>query len=792
MIVRQAVHRLATSPGFFVLSVLTLAVGIAATTAIMSVVDAILIRPLPYPESARLVVPMHDAPGLDFVGFGHAEGTYRLYREHNQVFDDFAIYSEWATTLTGEGHPERLEALVVTPSIFPVLGLAPALGRAFREDDGLPGAPPVVIVGDALWRRRFGADPGVIGRSLVLDGVSTEIVGVLPPGAAFPRRGFDAWLAMRIDPAGTTLGIFGNDAVARLAEGVTVEAAEADLNRLASNLEAAFPGQRAASVLARAGVAVRTPRLRDEVVGEVASALRILLATMAVVLTIACVNVANLFLVRTERRRHETAVRVAVGATRGALVRSAFAESATVAVVAGLVGLAGAWAAVRLVVLLAPENKIPRLHEVGIDGRVLAFTAIVALAATVVFGLIPAFAWRVRRLLVVVQVALALVLAIAAGLMVRSLDNLSQVDPGFDPEGVMIARVALARPEYPDDAAAAAFYDRLLEKLAALPGVEAAGGISALPIAGSFYLQAHALRDFPIAEDGVAPVFERAIITPGYLEAMKIPLVEGRFPDRADHQHRTGALVLSETLARRWWGAAGAVGKHLAPGRAPDDDGGWYTIVGVVGDVRSESLVDEPREIVYYPMLAKRPGAWWPANFTLAVRVARGAPEAIVGPVREAVRGLDPNLPIFSLRTLEDVVREARAPMAFTVVLLLVAAAVALLLGGVGTFGVVSYLAGRRTAEIGIRMALGARRRDVLGLVLRQGLVLGGAGAAVGLVGAVLLTRWLESILFEVDPVDALTFIAVPVVLLAVTLVASLVPARRASRIDPIMALRYE
>ncbi|MCP4658220.1 MAG: FtsX-like permease family protein, partial [bacterium] len=521
-------HRLATSPGFFVLSVLTLAVGIAATTAIMSVVDAILIRPLPYPDSARLVVPIHDAPGLDFVGFGHAEGTYRLYREHNQVFDDFAIYSEWATTLTGEGHPERLDTLVITPSIFPVLGLAPALGRAFREDDGLPGAPPVVILGDALWRRRFGADPEVIGRSLVLDGVSTEVVGVLAPGVAFPRRGFDAWLAMRIDPAGTALGIFGNDGIARLAAGVTAEAAEADLNRLASNLEAAFPGQRAASVLARAGVAVRTPRLRDEVVGDVASALRILLATMAVVLTIACVNVANLFLVRAERRRHETAVRVAVGATRGALVRSAFAESVIVAVVAGLVGLAGAWTAVRLVVLFAPENKIPRLHEVGIDGRVLAFTAIVALAATIVFGLIPAFAWRrrdlgsalgeggghratagahpylVRRLLVVVQVALALVLTIAAGLMVRSLENLSQVDLGFDPEGVMIAQVALARPEYPDDVAAAAFYDRLLEKLAALPGVEAAGGISALPIAGSFYLQAQALRDFPVAEDAVA------------------------------------------------------------------------------------------------------------------------------------------------------------------------------------------------------------------------------------------------------------------------------------------------
>ncbi|MCP4656545.1 MAG: FtsX-like permease family protein, partial [bacterium] len=389
-------------------------------------------------------------------------------------------------------------------------------------------------------------------------------------------------------------------------------------------------------------------------------------------------------------------------------------------------------------------------------------------------------------------VALALVLTIAAGLMVRSLENLSQVDLGFDPEGVMIAQVALARPEYPDDVAAAAFYDRLLEKLAALPGVEAAGGISALSIAGSFYLQAQALRDFPVAEDAVAPVFERAIVTPGYLEAMKIPLVEGRFPGRADHQHRTGALVVSETLARRWWGPAGAVGKHLAPGRAPDDDSGWYTIVGVVGDIRSESLVDEPREIVYYPMLAKRPGAWWPANFTLAVRVARGAPEAIVGSLREAVRSLDPNLPIFSLRTLEDVVGEAQAPMAFTVVLLLTAAAVALLLGGVGTFAVVSYLVGRRTAEIGVRMALGARRGHVLGLVLRQGLVLGGAGAAVGLVGAILLTRWLESILFAVDPLDPLTFIAVPVVLLAVALVASLLPARRASRIDPIMALRYE
>jgi predicted permease len=815
MSLRVLHHRLATSPSFFILSVLTLAVGIAATTAIFSVVDTILIQPLPYSEPERLVAPMHHAPKIGLLG--QAAGTYRLYRDHNRVFDQLAIYTEWAATLSGEGAPERLDAVRVTPSIFPVLGLTPALGRAFREDDGLPGADPVVILGDALWRRRFGADPEIIGRSLLLNGVPTEVVGVLKPGVAFPRRGFDTWMAMQIDPGGMGIGIFGNQGIARLAEGVTAEAAEADLNRLIANIESFYPGDRRAARMKEIGVEARVPWFRDEVVGEVESVLQILLATMAVVLAIACVNVANLFLVRAEGRRHETAVRIVQGATRRDLMRNALLESMPVAAVAGLLGLAGAWIAVRLLVLFGPEDQIPRLHEVGIDSRSLAFTALLSLAAVVIFSLIPALAVRrrdlvpalsegggrsvtagghrylIRRLLVVVQVALAMVLAIGAGLMVRSFENLSQVDLGFDADGVTIARVALPQTEYPDDVAAAAFFDQLLERLGALPGIEKVGAISALPIAGSFYRMGHSLRDQPVADSDSLPIFERAIVSHGYLEAMSIPLLEGRFLERADYQHRTGAVVVSETLARRHWGMESALGKQIIPGRTPDNDTGWFTIVGVAGDVRSESLIDPPREIVYYPLLARNPGSWSPSYLTLTIRTAAGvASETVVSPVRNAVASLDPNLPVFFVRTLEDIVEEARAPMAFTVVLLLAAAAVALILGGVGTYGVVSYLVGRRTAEIGVRMAIGAYRSDILGMVLRQGLVLGGTGAVLGVAGAVLLTRWLESILFEVDPLDPLTFIIVPLVLLAAVLAASYMPARRASQVEPSQALRDE
>ncbi|MCP4664231.1 MAG: ABC transporter permease [bacterium] len=808
---RQAVRKLRQSPGFTILSVLTLAVGIAATTAIFSVVNAVLLRPLPFPDSERLVVPTHDM--VDATAINQSDATYVRYREHNRVFEDIAIRSWTSAALTGMGDPERLRAMAVTASFFRVLRLGPVLGRAFEEAEERPGAPPVVILGDGLWRRRFGAEREILGRTIELDGVKREIIGVMPPGFDFPARRIEVWLPLEIDPVNTVLGRISFPCVARLRGGVSVEAAEADLNRLLADMEEAFPGDSTGPELARAGFTARVMPLRDVVVGEVEATLWILLGTVSLVLAIACANVANLFLVRSEGRLREVAVRTALGATRARLMTGSLTESVLLGVLAGLVGLLGAWGAIRLLVAFTPGHT-PRLHEVGIDGRVVAFTAAVAILTGLLFGLIPALRarvgdlgavlkeggrrtsggrgrYRARQLLVGAQVALALVLLLGSGLMVRSFLNLSGLDPGFRAAHVLSFQLSLPEARYPEGASTARFFQQLTERIETLPGVESVGATSSLPLGGHYHGRGHLVEDSLLEPDGVPPSFKTNFVAPGYFATLGIALKEGRPIERSDHENRRAVAVVSESLARRYWPDESALGKRLT---VEEQGGGpWYTIVGVVGDVRSFRLTDEPPEAVYYSMLPTE-GAehgWTARDMTVVVRT-QGEPTALVDSLRREVSALDPSLPMAYVETLEEVLWEAKAPMAFTVVMLVVAAAVSLLLGAVGTFGIISHLVSQRTQEIGVRMALGARRSEVVGMVLREGLVLAGAGAGVGLAGAVGLTRWLESILFQVSPLDPVTFFSVPVVLVAVAMLASWQPAQRASRVDPMVALRYE
>lgn len=812
--IRHALRKLALTPGFTSLSILTLAIGIGATTAIFSVVNAVLLRPLPYPESDRLIVTKHNAAGVNLFGIGLSDALYFHYRDHIQAFEDLALVDNEAATLTGDTTPERLQATVATASFFRVLRTPPALGRAFTEEEEHPDAVPVVIISDGLWQRRFGSDPDILGRQVLIDGVSRQVIGVMPPDFEFQRR-VDLWLPTGLDRDNASLGSFGGEGVARLADGMSPANAKADMDRLITGLEEAFPDQAAAGILLKAGFEPLAVPMREEIVGDIQATLWILLGTVGVVLMVASANVANLFVVRAEGRQRETALRTALGATRWQLTTGGLAESLLLSLAAGALGLAIAGAAIRGLIRFGPQD-LPRLHEVSIDARVVAVCGGVALFTGLLFGAIPAWYARVRGLadmlkdggrsatagrqrhlvrhaLVGGQVALALVLLIVSGLMVRSFLRLSSVDPGFRSEGILAASLFLPEADYPDDAAVAGFHQRLLERLRALPGVESAGALSVVPLDNQFSGSGYLVEDEPLEEGDLPHVFGQTYTSPQALETLGVTLKEGRGLELRDQEERSGSIVVTEALAQRFWGEESALGKRIGP-RLPTegDSDPWYTVVGVVRDVKTRGLQEDPPMMIYFPLLGKNVGDWTTRSVTLVIKSASGDPLTLVGTVRQTILGLDSNLPIARVRAMDELVSQAKAPMAFTMVMLILAGAVSMALGSVGTFGVISYLVGQRTSEIGVRMALGAQQKSILGMVMRQGLVLALGGCAVGVVLALVTTRWLESVLFEVSSLDPLTFLTVPFLLLAVALLACAYPAYRASRIMPTVALRHE
>jgi putative ABC transport system permease protein len=810
---RRAARNLRRAPGFTALCVLTLAVGIGADTAVFSVLDTVLLRPLPYAHADRLLWIGHTVPGLGLDEVGLSDGTYALYRAHQRSFSELGLYRAGPVNLAGEDGPRRLPAATVTASALRALGVAPRLGRSFDTAEEQPGGRPVALVGDRLWRE-LGGGPRGLGRGLRvlrIDGVPTEVIGVMPPGFAFPELDTALWLPRRVDPARTNLAELNDEGVGRLAPGATPRSARADLGRMTRELDRWVPGK-VAKILVGGHIAPLVRPLRDQQVGPVGQVIWILFGAVGCILAIACANVANLLIVRGEGPQHELAIHAALGAPRRQLLGGVLAESLWIGLAAGAAGVALAWGGLRLLAALRPP-ALSRLAAPALDGRTLAFAAALAAVTSLLFGLVPA--WRasqrtglsadlrgsgraltsgrgrrrLRQVLVGLQLALAVVLLTGASLMLESFRHLAAVDPGFDARSVLTLDIALPEADYKDDAAAGRCLEAVVGRIAALPGVAAVGATSFLPLT-TYAVAGHNFADFPRSADALPPLIDYRYVTEGYFQAMGIPLVAGRFLERADIERRGGAAVVSAALARHYWPHGSALGHRLRPekrGSRPTDP--WYTIVGVVGDVRQRELTDKaPEEAVYYPAVPRKPGLWVARQMSLAVR-AREAPESLAPAVRGVLAEVAPDVPAANLRTLEELLHGARSRIEFSALMVLLATAVALGLGAIGLYGFVSYLVGLRTAEIGIRMAMGADGRRIRWMILREALAITAAGLGVGLAAAAALGGWMQALLFEVSPHDPVAFSMAPMILALAMLGASYLPADRAARIEPRIAL---
>jgi len=803
---RIAARALTRRPGYATAAALTLALGIGGSVAIFTVVNAVLLEPLPYDEADGIVSIRHHAPGLDLMELNNSDGTLSFYRAEADFLEAVGAYGVARRNLVGGARPERVEAGLLSPEMFEILRVQPRLGRAFADEDALEGAAPVALLTHGSWVERFGADPGVLGRTVEVDGVITEIVGVMPEGFAFPDPEVRLFQPTRVDPDGA-FGQFGTGGLARLAPGVTVEEAARRAEALQARLPDFFPNLDA-EFLERAGWSVTLERYQDELVGdEVASTLWIVLATVGVVLLIACANVANLFLVRAESREKELAVRAAMGAGGGRITRSFLAESLLLGVAGGAVGGGLAWVGVDLLVRHGPQG-LPRLHEVALGPAELGLAALLALSTGLVLSLLPALRYRTtalarvlrdggrastdgparnrsRNVLVAGQLALALVLLVGSGLMLRSFQAMRGVELGFDPEGVTV--VGLSLGEGVENREGASFYRRVADQVAALPGVASVGLSTMVPLAGggsnggSFYIES-----VPRAEDELPPVAMYKAVGADYLGTMGQALVAGRALTRADWEDGTPVALVNETFARRFLD-----GNALGEGIKWDEDAEFARVVGVVEDARELDLTEDPGAWAYLPMVV---GDWGYPDMDqslLTVRMASGGTLPVQA-VQEIVARLDPTVPLTSVRTMEEVVAQETAGTSFTMVLLLLAALTALFLGAIGLFGVISYVVGQRTREIGIRVALGAEAAEIRRMVLRQGAGVVLAGVLLGLAASFGLSRLMASILFGVSTNDPLSFATAPVILVGVALLATWLPARRASRVDPVEALRAE
>jgi len=808
---RFAVRALLRYPGFAAVAVVTLALGIGANTAVFTLVDSVLIRPLPYPESDRLLSLEHlGRDGQDALPV--SPGLYLLYRDRAQTLEEVAIYSGTAANFMTDGQPERILGQSATPSFFAALRASAALGRTFLDEEAVPDAEPVVVLSHGLWRTNFGADPSIVGRTIEMSGTSRRVVGVMPDAFGFPDRDARFWVPLIVDESQAPLASFFAEGIARMAPGATLESVRTEIGDMTGRLPEIFPGDGGANFLREVGLRARIEPLKQRLVGDVSRTLWILLGTVGVVLLIACANVANLLLVRAEGRQRELALRVAVGAGRSQVLRTFMGESVALAGVGGALGLAVAWLAVRVTSGMIPTD-LPRLEEVGMDARVLGFTALVALGCALFFGFFPLLRYgaddlagqlrdgggrgatggkerhRLRNGLVMGQVGLALVLLIGSGLMFRSFLALRAVDAGYDTDSILTARLIVPGGEIADWQETMSYFRQVRDRMARQPGVVAVGMVTSVPLGGGWGFQGIEVEDQPRAE-GELPVFAA---TPqadaGYFEAMGIDVVEGRTFELGDGADGTRAVVVSLSFAQHWWPSGGALGRRLRYGAEGED---WYTIVGVVDDVLERGLEEEPQETVYFPTLIDFGGQYFPARAQdIAIR-ASGDPMALLPVLRREMQAVNPRIPLANPRTMEQVFHAATARTSFTMTMLGAASGIALLLGLVGIYGVISYVVSQRTREIGVRMALGASAGTVRRMVVRQGLVLSATGVAGGLVGAFALSRVLGSLLFGVSPTDAPTYVSVSALLVGIAALASWLPARRAAGVDPSRALRVE
>jgi len=785
---RYAARMVRKQPWFATVAIFTLALGIGATTAIFSVVYGVLLKPLPFDEPDRLV-------SLSHRGFNHGPGTYFTYLDNQQVFEDVGAWESDDVSITGRGEPEHVEVLSVSASTLLLLRVQPARGRVFTKADDTPGSPLRVMLTYGYWQRRFGGADDIIGRSLDIDGVPGEVIGVLPASFKFLRTNPAVLLPIQVDRA--DMSGFDFQALARLKPGVTLAQANADMGRMIPLLPQRYH-------MFRLQPDVRP--LAKDVIGDIGRILWILLGTVGIVLLIACANVANLFLVRAEGRQLELALRAALGASRVRIARGLLFESVLLGLAGGALGLVLAQGGIIVLRRLAPTD-LPRVDEIGLDPLVLAFTLVVSVLTGVLFGLLPVLRFgspnatalkdggrsatetpgrhRTRNTLVVAEVALAVVLLIVSGLMIRTFVAMRQVPPGFTrPAEVQTFRVAIPEDVIRDAEQAARTYHEIAQRLEQLPGVTAVGLSSSITMDGEDNGNSLLVEGFPVPEGTLSRLWRFKSLAPGYVETMGNRMVAGQSITWTDIYERRPVMVVSAAFAREHWREpANAIGKRVRYGTEEP----WREIVGVVGDERDDGLNHPATAIVYWPMLTKY--YQW-RSMAYVVRSSRVGTPGFVRELQQAVWSVNPNLPLASVQTLDDIRAVSMAQTSFTMIMLAIAAGVALLLGVVGISGVIAYIAGQRTREIGTRMALGAQTGDVRRLFLRHGLALTVTGVGVGIVAALLLTRVLSALLFGVGPMDPVTYVVVAAGLTSVALLATYPPARRASRIDPIVALR--
>ena len=803
---RYGLRTLVRNPGFTFVAVIALALGIGANSAIFSVVNTVLLRPLPYKDPDRLVMVWEDDTKGGYPRDTPAAANYIDWRNQNQVFAGMAALADQSFNLTGAGEPERIDGRRVSADLFPLLGVEPQLGRAFTPEEDQPGANRVVIMSHGLWQRRFGADGNIIGKPLTFNGASFTVVGVMPPHFQFPSREVELWVPIAFTAQeAANRGRHYLQVIARLKPGVTLQQARAEMNTIAARLQQQHPDQ-------NTGLGAAVTPLHEHVAGDIKPALLVLLGAVGFVLLIACANVANMLLARAAARQKEIAVRVALGASRWRLLRQFLAESVLLAALGGGVGLLLAVWGVSLLKTFIPEN-ISQVRAITVDAKVLIFTLLVSLLTGLIFGLAPAAhasilnlnetlkeggrdsaagsrGNRIRGLLVVGEVAVSLVLLIGAGLLINSFLRLRNVDPGFRTDNLLTMSVVLPQQKYPDRARRSAFYTELVRRVEALPGVKSAAVANWIPLVRQgdsigFSIEG---RPDPAPGQGKRPTVVTRVVHPHYFRTMGIQFLRGREFGEQDKVDSPAAAVISETMARRFWPGEDPLGKRITPGRPdstdPDD---WVTIVGVVKDVRQFELVADPKPQMYLSYV--QAGFFAPRHLVVSTNVE---PLSLAATVRKAVWEIDKDQPVSDVSTMEDVLSESIARQRFSMLLLGIFAALALALAAVGIYGVLSYSVAQRTHEMGVRMALGAQRSDVLRLVVGQGLKLVLVGVALGLAAAFVLTRVMSSLLFGVSATDPTTFITISLVLTGVAVLASYIPARRATKVDPMIALRYE
>lgn len=823
--ITHATRRLLRSPAFTLATLTTLALAIGANVAIFTLVNRVILNPLPYPESERLIDLDHAAPGVNAPsGVAMTLGLYYYYRGSARTLDAIALYDTGEATLTGSGEPDRIRVVRATQTLSAVLRVPPASGRWFLDEETAPGGPPVAVLSHGLWMRRYGGDRSLLGRPVILDGKPTTVVGIMPPSFAFPDSQAQVWTP-RQDARSMVFDDFSYTGVARLRANVTLADARTELTGLIARLPAIYPDNPATSGLVERAKLMSVARtLKDAKVGRITQVLWVLLASVAFVLLVACANIANLFLVRSEARQAEIAVRRALGAGHTAVAGYFAAESALISTMGAVIGLALAWGAVRLLVGFSPGN-LPRLEEVSLDGTAVLYSLMLTLIAALAFSGIPLWRaapvaaslhaqgrgntasrsrHRTRHLLMGTQVALAMVLLVAASLMVRSFQKLRAIEPGFDPSSALTFRLGLPDRDFPNRRAVVAAHQAVLDGLAAIPGVTSASASTRIPLAdvGCGFCSPMRIEGRPFPQGTIPPIVAFRAVASAYFQTMGTRLLRGRGIDRRDVERRDLVAVVNDALVKAYFLNQDPIGARVARGIGTVNSS-WLTIVGVVPNIPNGSLTEATAAStspqLYMPMSISGPqetpgqSANGPSVAAMSYVVRSATPPlGLLPSVRRIVDTVDANLAIAQVRTLQDLLDGGSAQMAFTMVLLGIAASVTLMLGLVGIYGAISYIVSRRTNEIGVRLALGAEPRSVAAMIVRQGGLVTLVGIAVGLGAALAGGRLMEALLYDVSPRDPLVFVTAMLAMFAVALAACWLPARRAARVSPVEALRAE